>query len=77
MLKVLRLLIVACIVSACCVPVWAKEKPADVTNSIGIRLIHFSPGEYVRGAIHSDQLRKNHPFSTGGLVRMMPAPPIA
>jgi sulfatase modifying factor 1 len=42
------------------------DEPADVTNSIGIRLIHFSPGEYVRGSIHGDQLRKNHPFSTGG-----------
>ena len=35
-------------------------------NSLGIRMIRFEPAVYVRGAIHGDQLRKNHPFSTGG-----------
>lgn len=35
------------------------------TNSIGMRLIRIPAGKYVRGAIHGDQLRKNHPFSTG------------
>lgn len=43
----------------------ADEPPAK-TNSIGLQLIYFAPGVYVRGAIHGDQLRKNHPFSTGG-----------
>ncbi len=44
----------------------AADAPAVATNKIGIRLIGFPPGGYVRGAIHGDQLRKNHPFSTGG-----------
>ena len=42
------------------------DESAPINNSIGARLIHFAPGEYVRGSIHGDQLRKNHPFSTGG-----------
>ena len=45
----------------------AANEPPDETNSIGVRLIYFSPGEFVRGAIHGDQLRKKHPFSTGGV----------
>ena len=44
----------------------AADEHDPVTNSIGMRLVYFPPGEYVRGAIHGDQLRKNHPFSTGG-----------
>ncbi|HIK93955.1 MAG TPA: formylglycine-generating enzyme family protein [Planctomycetes bacterium] len=49
-----------------CGGAFAAGEHADDTNSIGIRLVYFPPGEYVRGAIHGDQLRKNHPFSTGG-----------
>ena len=40
-------------------------EPKDQVNDIGMRMIHFSPGEYVRGAIHGDLLRKKHPLSTG------------
>lgn len=30
-------------------------------------MIGFPAGEYIRGAIHGDLLRKKHPFSTGGV----------
>lgn len=46
-------------------PAWGEDKPA-ITNSVGMRLIRFAPGEYLRGAKHGDLLRKNHPFSTDG-----------
>lgn len=45
--------------------VGTAAEPADETNSVGMRLVHFSPGEYTRGAVHGDLLRKKHPFSTG------------
>ncbi|MEQ8790183.1 MAG: SUMF1/EgtB/PvdO family nonheme iron enzyme [Pirellulaceae bacterium] len=50
------------------------DKPADnapvddasvVTNRLGMKLISIPAGQYVRGEMHGDQLRKNHPFSTG------------
>lgn len=45
----------------------AGELPGAVTDVIGLELIYFPPGEYVRGAMHGNQLRRNHPFSTGGV----------
>jgi sulfatase modifying factor 1 len=56
-------------VGACLMAVLSAHASADdsppVTNGLGMRLIAIPAGEYVRGAIHGDQLRKNHPFSTG------------
>ncbi|MCA9070246.1 MAG: SUMF1/EgtB/PvdO family nonheme iron enzyme, partial [Planctomycetaceae bacterium] len=46
-------------------PTTAEDKP-EIANSLGMRLIPFAPGEYIRGAKHGDLLRKNHPFSTDG-----------
>lgn len=43
------------------------ESPPDTSNSAGMRMIYFSPGEYIRGSIHGDSLRKKHPLSTGGV----------
>ncbi|NNE91611.1 MAG: formylglycine-generating enzyme family protein [Verrucomicrobiales bacterium] len=36
-------------------------------NSLGLRLVPIEPGEYLRGALKGDTLRKNHPLSTGGV----------
>lgn len=36
-------------------------------NSIGIEMIQVKPGKYVRGSIKGDHLRKNHPWSAGGV----------
>jgi len=44
----------------------AEEPPAEA-NSLGMRMIAIKPGEYVRGSIKGDHLRKNHPLSTGGV----------
>ncbi len=41
------------------------EQSAVLTNTVGMRLIQISAGEYVRGEIHGDDLRKKNPFSTG------------
>jgi len=32
-----------------------------------MRMIAVQPGEFIRGAIKGDELRKNHPLSTGGV----------
>ena len=40
---------------------------ADEKNSIGVRLIRVAAGEYVRGEIHGDALRKKNPLSTGSV----------
>lgn len=42
------------------------DDSAVTVNSLNMRMVAFAPGEYVRGAIHVDQLIKLHPFSTGG-----------
>jgi sulfatase modifying factor 1 len=42
----------------------ADELPA-VTNSIGMRLISIPAGQYIRGEMHGNDLRKKNPFSTG------------
>ena len=45
-------------------PSWSL---AGKENSIGIQMVELKPGKYVRGSIKGDQLRKNHPLSTGGV----------
>lgn len=50
-----------------CAAVVNADDPPPAVNSIGMRMIAFSPVEFVRGAIHGDQLRKNHPYSTRGV----------
>lgn len=66
----LPLLLTALLLAALtlCVPDAATAtEPADETNSVGMKMVYFSPGEYIRGSVHGDLLRKKHPFSTGGV----------
>jgi len=37
------------------------------SNSLGMQMIRIQPGEYIRGSIKGDHLRKNHPLSAGGV----------
>lgn len=43
----------------------AADEDSTLTNSIGLRLIRIPAGQYIRGEIHGDELRKKNPFSTG------------
>lgn len=43
----------------------AQNERTEVLNSIGMRLVEVPAGQFVRGEMHGDLLRKNHPFSTG------------
>ncbi len=43
----------------------AADELATTTNSLGIRLIRIPAGQYIRGEMHGDDLRKKNPFSTG------------
>lgn len=67
MRKSLWRLAFAAILATCGATAVAADLPAPVTDEVGLRLIYFPPGEYVRGAIHGNQLRRNHPLSTGGV----------
>ena len=42
----------------------ADELPS-MTNSIGVRLIKIPAGQFIRGEMHGNDLRKKNPFSTG------------
>lgn len=66
MSKAIRGLPTAAMLLLVSVAVVAADEPPAIENSIGMQLILMPAGEYVRGSIHGDQLRKNHPFSTGG-----------
>ena len=56
----------ACVVVFVAAHVDAEDRSHEI-NSLGMRLIQIEPGEYVRGSIKGDHLRKNHPLSTGGV----------
>jgi formylglycine-generating enzyme required for sulfatase activity len=43
----------------------AQTEQTEVRNSLGMRLVKVPAGQFVRGEMHGDLLRKNHPFSTG------------
>ena len=50
-----------------CVIFTASLAFAGKSNSVGMDFVTVQPGEYIRGSIKGDHLRKNHPLTTGGV----------
>lgn len=46
---------------------FAADKLPSETNSLEMRMVKVPSGEYLRGEMHGDLLRRNHPFSTGSV----------